>query len=32
VPARDLARAAARVAPDVKVHALGIGESFELAA
>ncbi len=32
VPARDFARAAARVAPDVKVHALGIGESFELAA
>ncbi len=29
-PARDFVRAAARVAPDVAVHTLGIGESLDL--
>ena len=31
-PARDFARAAARVAPEVKVHTLRIGESLTLAS
>jgi L-ascorbate metabolism protein UlaG (beta-lactamase superfamily) len=31
LPARDFARAAARLAPDVKVHTLKIGESLVLA-